>query len=188
HSAGDPARLVHRQAGQRRMPDIAFGHAQHELAQLRIDVVVLRRCGNGSLCVHALSSCGATLAPQVRTGPRGQVADSRGRATRPHARARVVAPRAGLGWDRTGALDATGMKHSQDYPLRARPMIGLEDEYLPGFVDPRHSHAHAQFLYASSGVMSVVTPTTSFVIPPQRALWLPAGMMHEVSCRGAVSL
>src|SRR5690606_17346675 len=23
---------------------------------------------------------------------------------------------------------------------------------------------------------------------PQRALWLPAGMMHEVSCRGAVSL
>jgi AraC-like DNA-binding protein len=80
------------------------------------------------------------------------------------------------------------MKHSQDYPLKARPMIGLEDEYPAGFVDPRHSHAHAQFLYASAGVMSVVTPATSFVIPPQRALWLPAGMMHEVSCRGAVSL
>lgn len=80
------------------------------------------------------------------------------------------------------------MKQSQDYQLKARPMIGLEDEYPAGFVDPRHSHEHAQFLYASAGVMSVVTPHTSFVIPPQRAVWLPAGMMHEVSCRGAVSL
>ncbi|MGO1541352.1 MAG: helix-turn-helix domain-containing protein [Luteimonas sp.] len=80
------------------------------------------------------------------------------------------------------------MKNSYDYPLKARPMIGLEDEYPAGFVDPAHSHEHAQFLYASMGVMSVVTPDTSFVIPPQRALWLPAGMVHEVSCRGAVSL
>ncbi|WP_223115540.1 AraC family transcriptional regulator [Luteimonas suaedae] len=80
------------------------------------------------------------------------------------------------------------MKHSQDYPLKARPMIGLEDEYPAGFVDPRHCHAHAQFLYACAGVMSVVTPQTSFVIPPQRAVWLPAEMVHEVSCRGAVSL
>ncbi len=36
--------------------------------------------------------------------------------------------------------------------------------------------------------MSVITPTTTFVIPPQRALWLPAGVDHEVSCRGPVSL
>ncbi len=80
------------------------------------------------------------------------------------------------------------MKHSQDYPLIARPMIGLEDEYPAGFVDPKHCHERAQFLYASAGVMSVVTPATSFVVPPQRAVWLPAGMMHEVSCRGPVSL
>src|SRR3546814_3618886 len=42
--------------------------------------------------------------------------------------------------------------------------------------------------YASSGVMSVRTPETSFVIPPQRAVWLPAGTRHEVACRGPVSL
>src|SRR5690606_2540759 len=36
--------------------------------------------------------------------------------------------------------------------------------------------------------MSVVTDRTSFVIPPQRALWLPVGTMHEVSTRGPVSL
>ncbi|MFT4257358.1 MAG: helix-turn-helix transcriptional regulator [Pseudoxanthomonas sp.] len=80
------------------------------------------------------------------------------------------------------------MKHSLDFPLAARPVVGLQDEYPPGFVDPAHCHQRAQLLYASAGVMSVATPRTSFVVPPQRALWLPAGTMHEVSCRGAVSL
>src|SRR3546814_3560613 len=36
--------------------------------------------------------------------------------------------------------------------------------------------------------MSVRTPEMSFVIPPQRAVWLPAGTRHEVACRGPVSL
>lgn len=72
--------------------------------------------------------------------------------------------------------------------LRLRHVVALSDEYPPGFVDRAHSHPRAQVLYACSGVMSVVTAETSFVIPPQRALWLPAGAVHEVSCRGAVSL
>lgn len=80
------------------------------------------------------------------------------------------------------------MKYSQDYLTSSRPAVGLEDEYVAGFVDPRHCHPRVQLLYASSGVMSVATERTSFVIPPQRALWLPAGTMHEVSTRGPVSL
>jgi AraC-like DNA-binding protein len=69
-----------------------------------------------------------------------------------------------------------------------QPAIGLRDEYPAGFVDPMHRHDHVQILYGSAGVMSVRTPETSFVIAPQRALWLPAGMPHEVACRGPVSL
>ena len=68
------------------------------------------------------------------------------------------------------------------------PIIGLEDEYRPGFVDPSHSHRRDQLLYASTGVMSVTTAKASFVIPPQRAIWIPAEIEHEVSCRGDVSL
>jgi AraC-like DNA-binding protein len=66
--------------------------------------------------------------------------------------------------------------------------VTLDDEYPPGFVDPMHSHDHAQILFASTGVMAVTTLDTSLVIPPQRAVWLPAQTEHEVSCRGAVSL
>jgi AraC-like DNA-binding protein len=80
------------------------------------------------------------------------------------------------------------MQHTGSFERCAVPVCGLTDEYPAGFVDPVHAHDRIQVLYACSGVMSVVTPTTSFVVPPQRAVWLPAGMLHEVSCRGAVSL
>lgn len=69
-----------------------------------------------------------------------------------------------------------------------RPVIALTDEYPAGFVDPRHAHSRAQLLYASAGVMSVITDRASYVVPPQRAVWLPGGAEHEVSCRGPVSL
>ncbi|MEP1384305.1 MAG: helix-turn-helix transcriptional regulator [Paraglaciecola sp.] len=67
-------------------------------------------------------------------------------------------------------------------------VIGLADEYNSGFIDSAHSHEKTQLLYASSGVMSVITDKAKFVIPPQRAVWIPSHMSHEVSCRGAVSL
>lgn len=79
------------------------------------------------------------------------------------------------------------MKHFTE-DLSTRPVVGLEDEYPPCFVDPSHTHRRAQLLYASTGVMSVTTPHANFVIPPQRALWIPSGVAHEVSCRGHVAL
>jgi len=79
-------------------------------------------------------------------------------------------------------------KRSVDYVLTARPVIGLKDEYPAGYVDPTHSHERAQLLYARAGVMSVVTAHRTFAVPPQRALWMPAGLYHEVSCRSDVSL
>lgn len=80
------------------------------------------------------------------------------------------------------------MKHADEHLLAMRSVVALSDEYPAGFVDAMHSHSRAQILYAAAGVMSVTTISSSFVIPPQRALWLPAGEAHEVSCRGAVAL
>ncbi len=77
---------------------------------------------------------------------------------------------------------ATRLEHA------ARPVVALTDEYPAGFVDPRHAHTRAQLLYASAGVMQVITDGGSYLIPPQRAVWLPGGTEHEVLCRGPVSL
>lgn len=75
-----------------------------------------------------------------------------------------------------------------DYQHVPRPVAALSDEYPPGHVDPRHKHERAQLIYASTGIMSVTTDAGSFVVPPQRAVWIPAGVEHEVYCRGHVSL
>lgn len=80
------------------------------------------------------------------------------------------------------------MKKNEDVLSLGRPVVALRDEYPAGFVDAMHSHDYIQILYASSGVMAVRTRDVSFVVPPQRAVWLPAGVEHEVACRGPVSL
>lgn len=90
--------------------------------------------------------------------------------------------------DAGGDQRRRAMRRSADYEQVPRPVVALADEYPAGFVDPAHSHRRAQLLYATTGVMSVVTHEGNFVVPPQRAVWIPGGTEHEVSCRGAVSL
>lgn len=45
---------------------------------------------------------------------------------------------------------------------------------------PRHSHPWVQLSYAIQGVLHVHTAVGSFIAPPQRAIWVPAGLEHEV--------
>ncbi len=80
------------------------------------------------------------------------------------------------------------MKRSVDLPLTIRPIVGMRDDYPPGFVDPSHSHERSQLAYALEGTMTVTTDHSAFVLPVRRAIWIPAGIAHEVTCRGAVQL
>jgi AraC-like DNA-binding protein len=75
-----------------------------------------------------------------------------------------------------------------DYQDIPRPIAALADEYAPGHHDPHHHHKRAQLIYASAGVTVVITDQASFVVPPQRAVWVPAGVEHEAHMRGHVSL
>jgi AraC-like DNA-binding protein len=79
------------------------------------------------------------------------------------------------------------MKHSADYPLASRPIMGFADEYPAGMIDPPHSHPRSQLTYCTSGVMMVIAADAVFMLPPGRAIWIPAGTAHEVRCRGPVS-
>jgi AraC-like DNA-binding protein/mannose-6-phosphate isomerase-like protein (cupin superfamily) len=51
-----------------------------------------------------------------------------------------------------------------------------------------HSHAKAQFIYASQGVMTVTTDSGAFFVPPQFAVWMPAGVVHRIHARGPVAM
>jgi AraC-like DNA-binding protein/quercetin dioxygenase-like cupin family protein len=60
--------------------------------------------------------------------------------------------------------------------------------YSTGTVLPEHKHGWHQLVYASEGVMSVHTPRGAWVVPPQRAVWIPGGMSHKVEMHGSVSM
>jgi AraC-like DNA-binding protein len=57
-----------------------------------------------------------------------------------------------------------------------------------GHVIPEHSHPEVQLLFASEGVMTVTTQQGIWVVPPMRAVWIPADTFHSVSMSGRVSM
>jgi AraC-like DNA-binding protein len=57
-----------------------------------------------------------------------------------------------------------------------------------GHVIPEHSHPEDQLLFASSGVMTLRTKQAVWVVPPLRAVWIPARTPHSVAMTGCVSL
>jgi AraC-like DNA-binding protein len=60
--------------------------------------------------------------------------------------------------------------------------------YAPGTLLEQHSHPWAQLVYASNGVMSVHTDDGAWVVPPHRAVWIPADTVHSVAMSGAVAM
>jgi len=57
-----------------------------------------------------------------------------------------------------------------------------------GHLIREHSHPEDQLLFASKGVMTLKTRQGVWVVPPMRAIWIPADTPHSVSMSGAVSM
>lgn len=69
-----------------------------------------------------------------------------------------------------------------------RPVGALAQDYPNGHIVAPHQHARAQLIYATAGIMEVRTRESFWVIPPQRALWIPADVSHEIRMRGKVEM
>ena len=50
-----------------------------------------------------------------------------------------------------------------------------------------HAHDWHQLIYASAGIMTVSTDAGMWVVPPQWAIWAPAGVQHAIRFTGATS-
>jgi AraC-like DNA-binding protein/quercetin dioxygenase-like cupin family protein len=61
-------------------------------------------------------------------------------------------------------------------------------EFENGHVVPEHFHPEDQLVFASQGVMTVTTRQGIWVVPPLRAVWIPAGTPHSIAMSGRVSL
>lgn len=75
-----------------------------------------------------------------------------------------------------------------DYQRIPRPVGALAKEFPQGFVSKKHRHIRAQLLYAVTGVLEVATARGHWIIPPQRALWIPPDTDHEVRFKTAASV
>src|SRR6185437_16723771 len=77
-------------------------------------------------------------------------------------------------FDRTGDPKAAVTTLTRDYPA--------------GHVVPLHFHDRDQLVYASRGVMAVRTGNGTWVVPPHRAVWIPAEIPHTITMSGLVAM
>src|SRR6202041_439227 len=64
----------------------------------------------------------------------------------------------------------------------------LTRDYAAGHVIPSHFHDRDQLVYASRGVMTIRTRDGTWVVPPNRAVWIPAEIAHSIRMSGAAAM
>src|ERR1700731_2245205 len=75
-----------------------------------------------------------------------------------------------------------------DTPIAAfggnRPATGgvhlVARSYKKGVRLDTHMHREAQLVYAARGTMQVTTPKGRWLVPPDRAVWVPARLEHSI--------
>lgn len=76
----------------------------------------------------------------------------------------------------------------EDYQNTPRPLAGMAKDFPDGFRIAPHAHPRAQLTWAAFGVMTVMAARGSWVVPPNRALWIPAGTEHAIRMSGPVGM
>jgi AraC-like DNA-binding protein/quercetin dioxygenase-like cupin family protein len=73
----------------------------------------------------------------------------------------------------------------------SQPRIGQPDGFFvctfpmsPHTLFDWHVHDDHQLAWASAGTLTVLTEGATWVLPPARALWIPAGLPHETRASG----
>ena len=68
------------------------------------------------------------------------------------------------------------------------PVFTRSTDYPEGHVVDWHEHARGQLVYAVHGVMMVAAQGGQWIVPPTRAIWMPAGVAHRIRCVGVVHM
>ncbi len=76
----------------------------------------------------------------------------------------------------------------EDITSVPRPIVAMAKEFPSGHLIAFHQHKRSQLLYASSGVMTVTTNIDNWVVPPFRAVWIPARTKHQINVSGHLSM
>lgn len=64
----------------------------------------------------------------------------------------------------------------------------MSKSFDDGYVIAPHDHDRDQLLYATSGIMRLRTEREAWIVPPDRAVYIPAGTRHSVGMHGRVEM
>lgn len=75
-------------------------------------------------------------------------------------------------------------------PARApqRPVAVFALDFAQGQSTGKHAHPFAQLVHGASGVMRVITAHAAWIVPPGRAVWVPADLEHDVQMVTSVQM
>jgi AraC-like DNA-binding protein/quercetin dioxygenase-like cupin family protein len=83
---------------------------------------------------------------------------------------------------------ATDEPDGRAAPGGATAVIVVTFPMPAGLVFDWHTHPDHQLAWAASGVLTVRTTSATWVLPPTRALWIPAGLRHETLSAGTATM
>jgi len=78
--------------------------------------------------------------------------------------------------------------NANDYQFVPRPLAAMSKSFADGHEIAPHHHARDQLVYAVSGVMRIRTADEAWIVPPDRAVYLPAQTEHSIGIRGQVEM
>ena len=73
-------------------------------------------------------------------------------------------------------------------PVLPQSASTLAYDFRRGQRTGAHRHAESQIIYGQAGVMRVTTPEGVWVVPPQRAVWVPPELEHDIEMRTDVRM
>ncbi len=68
------------------------------------------------------------------------------------------------------------------------PVLVVPIDYPTDWHIETHAHEKAQLIYCCSGVMTVETKSEHWVAPPNRCIWVPGGLAHEIHINQAAKM
>jgi AraC-like DNA-binding protein len=75
-----------------------------------------------------------------------------------------------------------------DYQTVPRPVAAMAKAFPDGFHISRHHHQRDQLIWSVSGTMRVRTDEEAWLVPPDRAVWVPAYQDHAIDMRGEAAM
>jgi len=59
-----------------------------------------------------------------------------------------------------------------------RAIVTVTRDFDAAVLSPSHSHPRGELLYAEHGTLTVTAAEGNWIAPPNRAIWIPAGVTH----------